>query len=98
LSAESLFQKTALLPRIHTIQAPRALIGKDTKASILSGLFFGYGAMCCGLIDQITKKIKGNPKVIVTGGHTRMMKKFIARKITKIDKDLVFKGMGLLVA
>ncbi len=96
LSAESLFQKTALLPKISAIKGPRALIGKDTQESILSGIFFGHGAMCCGLIDQIAKKIKGKPKVIITGGYTRLMKKFISKKITKIDKDLVFKGMGLL--
>lgn len=97
LSADSLFQKTALLPKIGVIKGPHALIGKDTRGSILSGIFFGYGAMCCGLIDQIAKKIKGKPKVIVTGGYTRLMKKFISKKVTKIDKDLVFKGMGLLV-
>ena len=62
----------------------------------LSGIFFGYGVMCCGLIERITKKIKGKPKVIVTGGYTRLMKKFISKKATKIDKDLVFKGIGLL--
>ncbi len=97
LSAESLFQKTALLPRISSIKGPRTLIGKDTQESILSGIFHGYGAMCCGLIERISKKIKGRPKVIVTGGYTRLMKKFISRKTTKIDKDLVFKGMALLV-
>ena len=96
LSAESLFQKTALLPKISTIKGPHTLIGKDTQESMLSGIFFGYGVMCCGLIDQIAKKIKGRPKVVVTGGHTRLMKKFISKKATKIDKDLVFKGMGLL--
>ena len=97
LSAESLFQKTALLPKLSAIKGPRALIGKNTQESILSGIFFGYGSMCCGLIEHIEQEIKGNPKVIVTGGYTRLMKKFISKKVTKIDKDLVFKGMGLLV-
>lgn len=96
LSAESLFQKTALLPRVDTLKGPRSLIGKDTQGSILSGIFFGYGAMSCGLIDGISKAIKGKAKVIVTGGHTRLMRKFLIKKVTKIDKDLVFKGMALL--
>ncbi len=96
LSAESLFRKTALLPKIETIKTPRTLIGKNTKESILSGLFFGYGAMSCGLIDMISKRIKGKPKVIVTGGYTHLMKKFILPKINKIDRDLVFKGLALL--
>lgn len=95
LSAEALFQKTALLPQIRLIRGPRTLIGKNTAESILSGIFHGYGAMCCGLIDRISRRIKGHPKVIVTGGYTRLMKNFILRKTTKIDKDLVFKGMAL---
>lgn len=96
LSVQSLYKKTALLPKISSIKGPRALIGKNTKESILSGIFFGYGSMCCGLIDHISKQINGKPKVIVTGGHTNLMKKFISKKIFKIDKNLVFKGMKLL--
>jgi len=73
LSAESLFQKTAMLPRIDEIKIPRNIIGKDTKGSILSGIFYGYGTMCCGIIDVISRKLKGRPKVIVTGGHTSLI-------------------------
>jgi len=98
LSVESLYKKTALLPKINAIKGPKALVGKDTQESILSGIFFGYGSMCCGLIDRIAKGLKRRPKVIVTGGHTHLMRKFIAKKITKIDKDLVFKGMAILRA
>ncbi|HCI44368.1 MAG TPA: type III pantothenate kinase [Candidatus Omnitrophica bacterium] len=96
LSAESLFQKTALLPRVDTIRAPRSLIGKDTQESILSGLFNGYGAMCRGLIDQIADTMPRRPRVIITGGHTRLMQKFIRKRIDKIDQSLVFKGIVLL--
>lgn len=96
LSAESLFQKTALLPRIEHIHKPKELIGKDTEGSILSGIFNGYGAMCCGLIDRIARRMKKTPKVIVTGGYTDIMKDFISSKIDKIDPCLVFKGMAFL--
>src|SRR3989338_658585 len=96
LSAEALFQKTALLPRVETFKIPRAMIGRETKDSILSGIFYGYGAMCRGLIDELAGQVKGRPKVIVTGGHTRLMRRFIARKITKVDECLIFKGMQLL--
>ena len=44
----------------------------------------------------IKKETEGKPKVIVTGGYTQLMKKFIIHKIDKIDSDLVFKGIGLL--
>src|SRR3989338_7530618 len=96
LSAESLFNKTALLPRIETINAPRRLIGQDTTSSILSGLFFGYGAMSDRLIDLLCRQLNAKAKVIVTGGYTDMMQKFLRKKIHKIDKHLVFRGMDLL--
>ena len=96
LSAESLFLKTALLPEI-VIKAPRSIVGRTTQESILSGLFYGYGSMCRGVIDLVGKHIKGKPKVIMTGGHTQLMKKFIARDIRVIDEHLVFKGLSLLL-
>jgi len=96
LSAESLYQKTALLPRINIYKPPQ-LIGKDTEGSILSGIFYGYGEMIKGLVSKIAKNIEGRPKIIVTGGHANIMKKFIHKKIDVIDPDLVLKGMFLLM-
>lgn len=98
LSLESLFKKTALLPNIENIIPPKDLIGRDTKSSMLSGIFNGYGHMCAGLIQSIAKKVKGRPKIIMTGGHTHFMKRYIRQKIDKIDGGLVFKGLALLAA
>lgn len=97
LSAESLFNKTALLPRVK-IQCPRSLIGRDTEGSILSGLFYGYGALSSGLIERISKAIKGKPKVIITGGHLKLIEKFISHQVNVVDPDLVFHGIALLIA
>lgn len=95
LSAESLFLKTALLPEID-IKAPKNPIGRTTQDSILSGLFYGYGVLCKGFIDLLGVQMKAKPKVVMTGGHTQLMKKFVSPKIRIIDEDLVFKGMALL--
>lgn len=97
LSAESLFLKTAMLPKID-IKAPKNVIGRTTQESILSGLFYGYGSLCQGFIELISKQIGGRPKVVMTGGHTHLMKKFVASKIRIIDDHLVHKGMALLVS
>jgi len=97
LSAESLFLKTAMLPKI-ALKAPKSVIGRTTKESILSGLFYGYGCLCHGFIELISRQLKAKPKVVMTGGHTRLMKKFISPKIRIIDEHLVHKGMALLVS
>lgn len=76
LSAESLFLKTALLPEID-IKAPKSVIGRTTQESILSGLFYGYGSLCRGFIELMQRQVKGRPKIVMTGGHTQLMKQFI---------------------
>ncbi len=96
LSVESLFQKTAMLPKLEKIRSPRSFIGKTTQDSILNGLIYGYGTMCSGMIDLIKRKIRQRPKIIVTGGYTRLMRKYIAHKIDKIDPHLIFKGLYLI--
>lgn len=95
LSAESLFNKTALLPKIG-IKRPVSLIGRDTEGSILSGLFYGYGALSTGLINRIARMFKGKVKVIITGGHIPLVKDYIQHKIDAADPDLVFKGIDLV--
>ncbi|OGX08259.1 MAG: hypothetical protein A2Z88_07865 [Omnitrophica WOR_2 bacterium GWA2_47_8] len=95
LSAESLFKKTALLPKVK-IKTPKNIIGKTTNESILSGLFYGYGAMSVGLIDKISKTFKSRPQVVVTGGYTHWVKKYFAEKIDVVDEHLIFKGLALL--
>lgn len=95
LSAETLFQRTALLPRVD-IKKPRTLIGKDTEGSILSGIFYGYGEMIGGLIRLIRCQTKGKPRVIVTGGYTHLMRHYIKDDIDQVDDQLVFKGIALL--
>ena len=100
LSAESLFLKTALLPKIE-IQAPKHIIGKTTQESMLSGLFYGYGSLCKGMIDLLSTQLsfprkRESIKVVMTGGHTRLMKKFVSPEIRIIDEDLVFKGIYFL--
>ncbi len=95
LSAESLHKKTALLPKIR-IQAPKAIIGKTTQESMRSGIFFGFGALCSGMIGMIGKKFSHPSKIILTGGHAALMRKYIFQKIDQVDEDLVFKGIALL--
>ena len=96
LSAESLFAKTALLPKIK-IKGPTAIIGRTTQESMLSGIFFGYGALCRGMIEQIAGELKGKPRVVLTGGHAQLMKKYMGPGVRYVDEHLVFKGLELLL-
>lgn len=96
LSAKSLYEETALLPMIN-FKKPSSLIGRDTEGSILSGLFYGYGVMIRGLIALLSRRFKKNPKVVITGGFSSLMRKFINAEIDIIDEDLVIKGLNLIL-
>lgn len=95
ITAETLFERTALLPLVE-ITKPKHLIGKDTQGSILSGIFYGYGEMLKGLIGLLSKDSKTAPKVILTGGHAKLMAEYIKDKVKIVEPDLVFKGILLL--
>lgn len=95
LSAEALFEKTALLPRV-TIEEPKKVIGRSTEESIQSGLFNGYGALCDGMVVRLAEEMKCRPKVVMTGGNAATMARFMKTEIAAVDGELIYKGMALL--
>ncbi len=96
LSAQALFEKTALLPRVR-IEEPKRVIGRSTEESIQSGMFHGYGALCDGMVARLGEEMGCHPKVIMTGGHAATMRKFMKHPVAAVDQELIFKGMALLV-
>ncbi len=97
LSAEALFEKTALLPRVY-IAEPQRAIGRSTEESIQSGLFNGYGSLCDGMVIRLAEEMKCDPKVVMTGGDALMMKRFMKHRVAAVDEGLIFKGIALLTA
>ncbi|MCR4435014.1 MAG: type III pantothenate kinase [Clostridiales bacterium] len=95
ISAEALFQKAAKLPRIELVK-PESVIGRNTVASMQSGIIFGY----VGHVDYIVRRIKkemkeDNVKVVATGG----MAKLIASESETVDEIngfLTLEGLRIL--
>src|SRR6266705_1149845 len=52
-SAESLYARTAKLPKIE-LARPKSAIGQDTVTSMQAGLIFGYA----GLVDELVRRIQ----------------------------------------
>ncbi len=94
LYAESLFEKTALLPKVK-LHFPEGVIGKDTQNSILSGIFYGYSSLYRGMIELMARQLKGKPVVVITGGYSPLIRKFI-KKVDAINRFLIFDGMYLI--
>jgi type III pantothenate kinase len=93
ISLEALNQRTALLPKIK-LEAPKELIGRDTKSSMLGGIVFGFASLADDLSARIKNKIGKEAKVIATGGNIRLIAKY-CKNLDKTDADLTLKGLFL---
>lgn len=92
MSADSLFQKTSLLPRV-AIDKPAHVIGRSTFESITSGIVWGTAAV----IDRLTAQIRdemGEPDcpLVATGGHSATIAK-LSHEISRVDPDLTLFGI-----
>lgn len=91
LSADSLFERCARLPRVDIV-APKTVIGRNTVTNIQVGLTYGYADMVDGLVARITKELGQTPKVIATGGFSRLISS-VASRIDIVDPLLTLKGL-----
>ncbi|MDR2339162.1 MAG: type III pantothenate kinase [Deltaproteobacteria bacterium] len=68
LSAEALFQRASMLPKMESFYNTKSAICKNTVDGINSGLVLGYTGLVEGLVWRIAKEMGTKPKVVATGG------------------------------
>lgn len=94
-SLEGLATKTAQLPMVE-LDAPKTVIGKNTKHCMQAGVIFGFA----GLVENIIKKIKkelglAEIKVVATGGLGEIIAKEV-KLINTVDRTLTLDGLKLI--
>ena len=94
ISLWALSEKTALLPKV-TIKKPKALLGRETKESMLAGIIYGFSGLCDGIVNKLKKKYCRNAKVVITGGFSKLLGPY-CESADKIDTDLTLKGLKLI--
>jgi type III pantothenate kinase len=95
IAVEALFQRAAKLPRIE-LSKPNNVIGKNTVASMQSGVIFGYAGMIDSIVNRIKKELGDkNIKVIATGGLARMIAEE-TESIDKINPFLTLEGLRII--
>jgi type III pantothenate kinase len=93
-SAEALFQRAAMLPRIE-LTPPNKVIGTNTIDAMKSGIVFGYVGLVEGMVQRIQKELGAKVKVVATGGFSGL----IARETKVIDEvnpDLTLIGLRFI--
>jgi type III pantothenate kinase len=95
LAGEWLAEHTAKLPRVTFEKAPKHAIGKTTKESLQSGLFYGYIALVDGLLERLIREMDGRPLVIVTGGLSPVIGPHL-KKADHVLPHLTLEGLRLV--
>lgn len=95
ISAEALFQKASKLPRVEIFLPPEKVVGKDTAASIKSGIIFGYAGLVDGMAARMKAEMGTSPKVVATGGLAPLMAD-VCSVIEAVDSSLTLEGLRLI--
>ena len=80
------------LPRISINNEWLNVIGKNTKHSMHSGIYWGYISLIEGIVKRIKDESNQNYTVIATGGLSEIFSKN-CNAIQVIDNDLTINGL-----
>lgn len=98
ISADSLFERAAKLPRIEIVK-PSSVICKNTVQSMQSGIVYGY----IGAVDYIVNKMKmemmkigeKEPYVVATGGLAKLIASE-STTINEVESFLTLEGLRII--
>jgi type III pantothenate kinase len=68
MAAEALARGTAKLPLLEEIAHPPRVLGRTTRDSLASGLYYGYAGLVGELVRRMKSELGGSPTVLATGG------------------------------
>ena len=91
LGARSLSAAAARLPMIE-LRAPAAVIGRNTRAAMQSGVVFGEVARIDGLLEAIAGELGTQAPVVVTGDGAEAMAALL-RHDARVDETLTLRGL-----
>ncbi len=93
LSLEALYMAASRLPRIKVDNNKNInIVGKNTKDSMYSGIYWGYISLIEGLVKRINEEKNFNYYVIATGGLSNLFSKNCSI-IEKVDNELTLNGL-----
>ena len=94
ISLDALVSHTAMLRRVEAV-APDTVIGRNTIASIQSGLIWGFVAQVEGMVERMIAELGGKATVIATGGQAGMVAG-LTHVIQAVDPLLTLEGLRLI--
>ncbi|MBW1893031.1 MAG: type III pantothenate kinase [Deltaproteobacteria bacterium] len=95
IASEALFANASKLPRVDLLTPPQKVIGKDTSASLKSGIVFGYAGLVDGIVKRMKTEMKTKPTVVATGGLSELIGQ-VSETIDAIEPDLTLQGLKII--
>ena len=94
LGLSALADGTAQLPHV-SLEAPKAVIGKNTADCIKSGVVFGSAAMIDGMIDRVCEEVGAPLPVYATGACAAQIVSHCRHEI-EVGEHLVLRGLNMI--
>ena len=97
MSINALYNSTAMLRKVE-FEPPECVIGRNTVASIQSGILYGFADLIEGIVGRFKKELclgdESNCQVIATGGMLSIVAPLVSC-FDIVDADLTLKGLNI---
>ena len=94
ISMDALFQRASKLPRV-AFERPERVVGRNTVASMQSGIVYGYVGLVDGICGRMAAELGFPVKVVATGGLAPLLLN-ISQKIEVVDDLLTLEGLRII--
>ena len=94
ISMDALFQRASKLPRV-AFEKPDKVVGRNTVASMQSGIVFGYVGLVDGICGRMAAELGFPVKVVATGGLAPLIA-HVSQRIEVVDDLLTLEGLRII--
>ena len=94
IAMEALFHRASKLPRV-AFEKPDKVVGRNTVASMQSGLVFGYAGLVDSICSRMAEELGFPVKIVATGGLAPLIAD-VSKRIEVVDDQLTLDGLRII--